>query len=619
MPVGAPLRDFAVTPEVPALGPSYASLLDDTYYQDAGATTRYLYAIDQRDGSLMAFSLTFAAGVPKLVPLLAPAPARDVAHRTLNRADRFSLGGDGLSARALEVVDTRARVRADGLRNLSKDEDGNLIGDLDFDDQRCHIEGDRDKWLKKLQSDADDAEKKFAGSDSLSQLEQKKRQRDWLIASEELSVPTNAGAGALRGVFLMVATTRGQLSVLDIHDLDLECRAKQQCAVSPDVDTGVLIERHTPRLSGNSQATVTVSPPNELAPRNDKCPAGYALNDEDSDEDRVCVSQDPWAFQGNLSVTINYEAPFTPVIYNGVFEAADDGRLLLKGPPGIDLCARGANAADRLLVGILRQPDSAEKSGGKCPVTSFSAAPRMRVVEARRDALLLEPLPTSEAKEGDPGHSEAKIEIDVETAIACYREFVDFDLRLDDQYFVATPSGYQHRNMSAADGTCTRDESLDPRLTSRARIDSEFVNQFMALTLTGEKVTVDAGAEEEPEDRPPEEDGGVEPPEEDGGVEPPEEDGGVEPDAARADAGALDEAEIARRRDVNPGITIAKSVLPISASIATLNTGRSDALPHRVRYFAENNYLFVVDQASQGLRRFFLTPTFRADDDSVFR
>lgn len=588
VPVGAPLRDFAVTPEVPVLGPSYAGLRDETYYQDPGATTRYLYAIDQRDGSLMAFSLSFTAGVPKLVPLLAPTPARDVGHRTLNRADRFSLGSEGLTARALEVVDTRARVRADGTREG---------GAVDFDDQHCHIDDTlgRDKWLSQLDQDADNAKDDFAATDGRSLLEQKLAQREYLLASEELSVPTNAGSSSLRGVFLMVATTSGQLSALDIHDLDLECRAKQQCAVSPDVETGVLIHRHTPRLSGNSQATVTVSPSDEVLTRRE-CPPGYALNADDTDQNLVCVSNDPWAFQSIVNFTVTYEAPVTSVVFNGVFEPADDGRILLKGPPGVDLCARGANAADRLLMGIVRVPDDAEKSGGKCTVTSFSSVPRMRVVEARREALLLEPFDD---------------EIDVETALGCYNEFVDFDLRLEDQYYVSTSRfGYQHRNMSAADGTCVRDESLDPRLTSRAQLDVEFVNQFTAFTLTSARSASDedAGAPEEPEDEPPRE--------EDGGVDA---DAGDEADAGREDAGALQEAELTRRREVNPSIGLSKSVQPIVASVATVNTGRSDSLPHRVRYFADNGYLFVVDQASQGLRRFFLTPSFIADQDSVFR
>jgi hypothetical protein len=302
----------------------------------------------------------------------------------------------------------------------------------------------------------------------------------------------------------------------------------------------------------------------------------------------------------------------------------------------VDLCARGANAADRLLVGILRVPDNAEMSGGKCMVSSFSSVPRLRVVEARHDSLLLEPLPRVGATPAND-REEGESEIDVETALACYGEFVDFDLRLDDQYVVGTSQfGYQHRNMSAADGTCTRDESLDPRLTSRARIDEEFVNQFVAFTLTSDNVTIDAGSADAGEEEPADEGG-----EEAGAADDLEAGAADDLDAGDAvdsgaaaeageepDAGAeapspelpvLDDKEVARRREVNPNITLAKSTTPIYQFVAEANTGRSDTLPHRVRYFPDNNYLFVVDQASQGLRRYFLVPKFEPDEDSSFR
>jgi hypothetical protein len=564
LPVGAPLRDFAVTPEVPALTPSYAGLMSDSYYEEAGATTRYLYAIDQRDGSLMAFSLAFDGGVPTLEPLLAPTPARDVRRHSSNRADRFSLGRDlDMQARALDVVDTRRRRRVDG----------------SFDDAHCHVE-DRDEDLDMLEKDAETQSKSFKREGTPESW------RDSLLASDELSVLTNAGPSSLRGVFLMVATTRGQLSVLDVHDLDLECRAKLQCKDEPEAETGVVLARHSPRLGGSAVPTVSSSPVDEVTIEG-SCPDGYELQPDRDDKNRVCVSKDAWLAQ-SFTFLVNYEAPITGQIADGVLEDAGDGKLLLKAPGGLDLCARGANAEDRLLVGILSPPDSAKVSEA-CEVTSFSSVPRLRVLSARRDELLLEPLTD---------------EVDAETLLGCYRHLVTFDLRLDDQYLVGSELvGYQHRNMSAADGTCIRDESLDPRFTSRASLEEPFVNQFLSFTLSAKGITVDAGA-------PSPDAGGV--------------DEGVDEDAgepADEDAGVPDDPERALRREVNPSITISTpaSITPVSSTVAGASPGRSDVLPHRVRYFPDNNYLFVVDQASQGLRRFILHPQFAADAKSVFR
>jgi hypothetical protein len=90
-------------------------------------------------------------------------------------------------------------------------------------------------------------------------------------------------------------------------------------------------------------------------------------------------------------------------------------------------------------------------------------------------------------------------------------------------------------------------------------------------------------------------------------------------DPADEDAGAPDDSERTRRREVNPSITVSSSISPVSSVVAGANPGRSDVLPHRVRYFPDNSYLFVVDQASQGLRRFILHPQFAADEKSLFR
>jgi hypothetical protein len=597
MPVGAPLRDFAVTPELPVAAPGYDQLLDHTYYGSGAPTRRYLYAIDARDGSVMAFMLSIRAGVPALMPLLAPEPARDSLHRSLNRADRISIGPDGAYARALDVVNTGARLRSDG---------------QSYDDDPCTANADQtmDQRIKELDKIADQAKSKLEKSDNLSDEEQLAAQRDYVMASENLSVVENAGASSLRGVFLTVATMRGSLIVLDLHDYDLECRVKLQCEVEPDVALGEVIQRHTPRLTGSVTPAVTVSPTTEVE-LPDACPAGYFPDEEE----RVCVTGDPWVLR-STNLSVGYEAPITNFIYNGAFEAASRGRLLLKGPEGVDLCAIGANADDRLLVGILDEPDD-QDDAETCPVTSFSSVPRLRVLEARTDELLLEPL---------------EDDVDRDTLLACYRTFFAFDIRLEDQYRVSTsslpiPQGYQHNNMSAADGTCVRDESLDPRFTGRAQLGEPFINQYVAFMLKSElEIPSDAGTDE-PETDAGDEDGG----DEDGGDEepPPEDDAGA--DAGVADAGlpreagtrpdggtAEDEVE-SLKQEVNP--TVSLSIEPravINASIFGGNS-RTDSLPHRVRYFPENGYLFVVDQASQGLRRFFLTPEFEVDEHSNFR
>lgn len=519
LPVGAPLRDFAFTAPVPATASPLSSAAPS---EGDPADKRYLYGIDRRDGSVLAFELTASAEGASLKPLKAP--------QARSFSDRLNVPGAGV---ALDVIDTRDVSSACKPAEEPDDEDG-------------------------------------------------------------------AGPAQLRGVFVVVVGLAGDVSILDVLDLDLACRADDcatQTSLSDESGAAPLgVRRHAQRLSVLRNPTVSVTGTTSLAPAGDDCANieevwqgfDYAVVDP---QGRVCMPRDPWnQLEQTWTVT---EEGFNPglSLSGGVFaresdlgpeaEGLEPNQFVVLGPVDVNLCARGAMGTRPLPVepstpaqggdaGTMESDAGAEPSEGDagaggagtiqspnqrgdeprsdfllitsappevttaCPVPVTGSEPTFRIVQAYRDRFVLE------AESAD----------EVERIRGCYPDSFDFAVRAPPEEFVVLGGAgqYLHRMKASESGLCVEDPTLDVRQNARAFKGEPFMNPYVAFTLSEDlaqrSITVQLGSF----------------------------------------LGFL------------RGL-----VLGPTADFA-------DILPASVRYFPYVNQVFVVDSASQGLVRFALEP-----------
>jgi hypothetical protein len=613
LPMGAPLRDFAVTPAVPAQAPKVDLLASQTqlaYAQPLPSDNkRYLYGIDARDGSVMVFDLTLAGDLPSIVPLIAPTPARDEINVQRNARDRLFF--DGNSARALDVVDTRRQ-------------NATFCGQFPADAEHANAAKD-EAGLKELI-----AQKKteLRRADP-AQRPELQGELDALNASLELTQA--ATADALRGVFVIVAASDGRISVLDVHDLNLQCRARAACDATnlskqreDSDDPALAVRRHAPRLLTAKAAVLLVGSRDDLAvlppwqpdedagvpdpdadmplpdqdagpdedaavpepdedaalpePADRACPPGYYPG---SDAGQICVVADPWQAR-DLSWSMRYEGSIADVSSALLEREPGADRVTLWGPQGFDFCARGANAEDGLKVAIMSQPEP-DVRGCRTPTPGHELL--LHVVEAYQDRLVLVPVDPGTPDAGpDPDEPEDMLdagadapdsgadteppdageEVDLDELERCYPEFLWAQIRLHQQYLVSYASGvYLHRNQAAEGGVCVVNQAIDRRFTSRVGgPDWLFEDLWLSFKLN-----------------------------------------------------VPDEAE---REDIGPVIQLTQQSTFLGVINIDSSSGRADALPSRVRFFPDTGDLFIVDGASQGLRRYLLEP-FEADDSSRFR
>jgi hypothetical protein len=556
--LGAPLRDFAVTNGVPAAAPpaitgpapqpdggtpepdpeadggtppetpptepviGLADRENFAYADPPPDDRRYLYGIDARDGSLMAFAYSETDGVPALLPLEAPMPTRNDLDVTRNLRDRLAF--DGTNLRALDIVDTRAldpsycgEVPQDQLKKQ-------------IDDKKSELSHTRDAAARAaLQAEIDALQLAFDTTD-------------------------DAHAAVLRGVFLIVAASNGSITVLDVHDLNLQCRARKACEPDDPIpttddsdDQGLAVQRHAVRLLTVKQADLLVSSPEDLdALPDDQCPDGY-YRPETTRDMPVCAIADPWQAR-DLQWLVDYEARLGSGIANSVIEPGpEEGQLLWRAPAALDFCARGVNADDDLVMAVVSAP-SEDVHG--CDTPSSGHEPLLHIEEAYSDRLVV----TLQEPEG---HATAPYTLD--DLLRCYPEFIGGELRLNKQYLASfAQDTYLHRNHAEqGTGRCVANEQIDERWSSRVKSDLEFKDPWVMFRLQA----VDEGG---------------------------------------------DPADIA------PSITLNNQVTFLRVLNVDSSSGRADALPSRVRYFSDTGDLFVVDGASQGLRRYTLDP-FEAD------
>ncbi len=600
---GAPIRDFALTPFVPSEVPPLVFLDEDgkgpKVPKFAAPENRYLYAIDDRDGSVMVQAFSYEEGALSSVPLRVPA--------TLDRSDRLPLAS---AATALAIVDNR-RFTA---KNDGKGGTRDFVCDWGSDADEARDK----KRIDKLKSAADAAKKKrdaaVAGAAlDKAQAEYDQAVSDYTTADAERDLLDGAGAEQLRGVYVMITTIAGRLNVVDIHDLDVFCRGQKACdsatQLSGDADqAGLALRRHTlrvlqvdkdpreaisqgkgaafetvvceegrypavrrgtdegPAQSDDEDSGVDVGPtdggvPDHDAPDASEPDAGMDPGpgkDEapktSKDDVIACTIANPW-LAPSPAWTADWEGPVLTT-GGGRLDGEDGAKAVtLYGPPGLDLCARGVMEAESDeqgtyagdLVAFTGAPPS--YAPARCKVPLRNEQTTLRVIEAYSDRLEL----------GGRPDNLADTKADVAKVRECYPDLVQFEVRANERFLVTTnfetASGRTlHRLMAGPDGRCVVDPDKDPRFVSRANPGEKFVNILSSFTI----------------------------------------------------------AKTARQDPDAPLSASGQGAGRISYALAP---GDEPSLPVSVQYLSITGEVYVVD-AVQGLIRFVLAPEFRAANDS---
>jgi hypothetical protein len=268
-----------------------------------------------------------------------------------------------------------------------------------------------------------------------------------------------------------------------------------------------------------------------LALGSDNCPIGYYRVPGSV---FVCAASNPWRSRSTTWSSI-YRGPIvSTALVSGALEPSEgDADLVLRAPAGLDLCERGV-ASEGMAIDITSEPQ--EPVASACKRDNSSDFLRFLVRKAYTDHLELE-------IDGDT------TSLDGDALRACYADFVSFVPRLADAWRVTWGLGYyQHRVMTAADGSCNTDTSIDPRWSSITDPSRPYVDPFIAFQLR-------ELAEDETDD-------------------------------------------VDAKESINPSITLTLDAEPIFINFVS---EFPDALPTRMRFFPGTGYLLLVDEASQGL------------------
>jgi hypothetical protein len=532
LPTGSPLRSFVITPTVPSLAHRLEPALDPAPAPAGSISKRYVYASDA-DGRLMVFDFVPAPDGgstpqrPILQPLLAPTPGT-------NFDDRIDVPGP---INALEVIDTR--------------------GSSDYvcgSDTRAALQASRDERREALaQAPAAD---KPAIQRTIDQLDAR------------LSIYDNAAPNHVRGVFVVAAAVGGVISVIDVPDLDLWCRARKECCSNEacsnnDLTTPrtannndqVAVRRHSSRRRtvGGIQAVVSLS--SQL--RSQACQP-IAEPFEKLGTSAVCAPADPW-MAISQSWSVEYQAPLPGTLTPGaVIRAGDEQALELEVllPVEFDACAAGTEVGD--LVAVVSPPDELRR-GASCPEPTNETALRLEIKQAFNDRLVVTPalrsvLGTEQTLEQRRTQRQQLLD--------CYPDLAGIELRAGSFLVTGSSGVYLHRVITGDDGSCVIDPDKDELLTSRLRSLPDasgnqhltFKNPYVEFTLSDASSSV------------------------------------TSPEA----------------REVQ--VQVINGSTPLQLTSIVTGDSVADALPATLRYVPGQNSLFILDSASQGLRRYTLRP-----------
>ncbi len=463
--VGAPVHDLALTPWVP----------DNDYAEGAGTplvTSRYLYAIDADDHTVMAI----AYGAPSEAGFGAVLP---IDGEFATRPDRMPLP-DG--AEALDVI---------------------TPGFLTASDPRI----------------AGTTTDRYLG----------------LCTASDGRNPAPAPA-TLRGVFLATAMFNGHIRISDVYDLDAPCRGSGCGGITQDLNAYVRRHRLRagvsltqlptlfdggPRVDARNGSQVRVGEDGSAAPEPSltdlgTCPAGmgaiFPSNRLDGDPSLICTQLDP--FSAAVEVwTAGWQGPL--LFTNGAdgnFGPGEDGETVLEST--VDFCARGVLGSTEAQAVPAGEPE-AGYTGDLLAITTAIDLETLEMDAGCRDVLginsagetqppILVPILRAYSHAPDLAGSyrgrlvlasDAPI-IDDETglpreavtladALRCLGdELVSFDVRSHRAYTVAgSRTGVLHRVIEGTDGLCTVDTSANPLRTHRAFLGEPFANTRVAFRL----------------------------------------------------------------------------------------------------------------------------------------
>jgi hypothetical protein len=375
----------------------------------------------------------------------------------------------------------------------------------------------------------------------------------------ELSIANNAGPTSLRGVFLAAVSSIGTVDFLDIFDLDLACRAHFACSADAPYTA----------LSTESGA--------------------YA--------DSLAVRRHAQRMSnaGDLSVSVSGDTGLAaidcPDGYARVFPSSGSAKVCAPQDPWLATNQTWTVAYDAAIprlaasAGMLEQDDDgalwlrtpsdfswcergiavgdavhvltnpAAGTDALCPHPVSEGALRLEVLEAREDRVRVQAVDENV--------------LAPDQLVACFPEFVGFQVHTLGKFLVLSSSGlFLHRTIADATGACVQDEQRDERLESRITPPSEtsasalYQSPYLAFALSYAK----------------------------------------------------DPATVAvTMRVEGQGYRVQRNIVDVSTS------GRTDVLPVRLRYFPESPDLFVVDSASQGLRRYGLQAPNALTQRTAFR
>jgi hypothetical protein len=557
LPTGQPLREFTLTPPVPSSAVSGQGLLAfrAAPEDEASETKRYLYGIDDSEGTVAVFDFAEAAdgSLPRLTPLLAPVPDLSV----MRYADRMALP---TPAQTLEIIDTRSQSS-----------------------YVCGEEPIADLRAEKAQ---------IAGLPRpLSEADARRSRR----VDARISVYDNAASDQLRGVFLSVVSTAGRLSIVDVHDLDNACRAQKYCCDasgttndangvptacaedasgqllnvprSSDAQESLLVRRHTTRRRAAGPQIAEVATSSlllaQVCDANDPH-ASVQLGQVCAPADNYTQLTESWNVDWH-GVLPNSRMPYAH------WEPADGVRLTLVAPAEFDMCSRGVEVGDLVAVGG-RAPESLR---GSCPDPTADTAAQFRVIEAWRDRLLVEPFVPPIANEL-PSETLARQAPIRERVLECYPDFVDVELRAGGFLVLGQGGTYLHRVVTAPDGACVlaADSELSPLLNARVRTGTIIPSVGAA--------PVSAEVFQNPYVR----------------------------FALAPDSGGDPETR-------ETTVSVSRASAPFFVDAVSAGDSVTDALPSTLQYMSEVGSLFLLDSKGQGLRRYTLRPFER--EDTVFR
>ncbi|MDQ3036523.1 MAG: hypothetical protein M3Y87_29265 [Myxococcota bacterium] len=225
-----------------------------------------------------------------------------------------------------------------------------------------------------------------------------------------------------------------------------------------------------------------------------ECPVGLAPVFVGEDGAFVCAITDPWSSQAeSFSITWEGAIPQTSGTA-GDLEPIDGGLVALD--VRVDLCARGVLPMDLLAINPGTLPpelaDSVRCLALEGAIAGAAPEPLLVAVESVSAGPMSDALPPFESRivlrAGAPVLDRAidGAPLTVEDVLLCYGDqLVSFELRAQDELVVlGSNSGFLHRVVpDPATGVCVVDESQSPLLDGRARLGERYESRRLAFEL----------------------------------------------------------------------------------------------------------------------------------------